>query len=169
MSLPNFLQPSSPPRSPHVARPGYFDNMYPSATPRAPIPLRPTRRDVLLCLVTLSFSYLLFSSPGGSEALPAPNGASSKYRMPWTSLWGSEKSRPDVRVSSETTYTESVRGHGLQAIDESPKDDTRWDGGEEEEEDDTVFPGETKLLAHQPGWTMFDKLYVYNGSFYVVT
>jgi len=62
-----------------------------------------------------------------------------------------------------------VRGHGIAAIDESPKDDTRWDGGEEELEDDQVFPGETKLIAHQPGWTMFDRLYVFNGSFYVVT
>ena len=173
MALPNFLT-ASPPRSPHVAPPGYFDNIFPTATPsRSAFSIRPTRRDVLLCLLTMSFSYLLFSAPPSAETIASPAnaaGAKSHQYLPWKTLWHSDEScAVPAATGSETTFTESVRGHGLQAIDESPKGDAPWDGGEEELEDDQVFPGETMNRGHQPGWTLFDRLYVYNGSFYVVT
>jgi hypothetical protein len=120
----------------------------------------------------MSFSYLLFSAPPTTEGVASPiksaPGKSHQY-LPWT-LWHSDDScAVPVSAGVETTFTDSVRGHGLQAIDESPKGDAPWDGGEEEQEDDQVFPGETLNRGHQPGWTLFERLYVYNGSFYVVT
>lgn len=44
-----------------------------------------------------------------------------------------------------------------------------WDGGEVEDEDDQLEGSRTVLRGHQPGWTLFEKLYIYNGTFYVVT
>ena len=44
-----------------------------------------------------------------------------------------------------------------------------WDGGEEEAEDDELESVSTVLAGHQPGWTMMERLYMFNGSFYVVS
>jgi hypothetical protein len=86
-------------------------------------------------------------------------------------MWGSKQSCPVPTVRTEMTFTESIQSHGLQPApsDEIVIPEVVGDGGEEAQEDDVVFPGETKLLGHQAGWTLFDKLYIYNGSFYIVT
>ena len=44
-----------------------------------------------------------------------------------------------------------------------------WDGGEEEDEDDRLEGVATELLGHAPGWTIFERLYLYNHSYYIVT
>ncbi len=41
------------------------------------------------------------------------------------------------------------------------------EGGDDE--DDEFTSVETRLFAHSPGWTLFERLYLFNGSFYVVT
>ncbi|KAK4688610.1 hypothetical protein P7C73_g1504, partial [Tremellales sp. Uapishka_1] len=197
MSIPSFLQTGgSPPRSPHV-QPSLFNSYFPvgSNSPQSASyqkalqshwTIRPTRRDVLLCLLTLSFSYLLFSShlePSngnllGPDGRPIPN-VSSRLRIPGLSyLYGpSEDSCPAAKViSRETTFGESVKTYGL-ALGDNDIDElvpnhggVPWDGGEEAAEDDEFLgAAHTTLLGHAPGWTIMDKLYVFNGSFYVVT
>jgi hypothetical protein len=57
---------------------------------------------------------------------------------------------------------------GPDALDQGVKGEY-WDGGEESEEDDELEAISTVLKGHQAGWTIFERLYIYNGSFYVVT
>jgi hypothetical protein len=196
MSLPAFLAPGSPPRSPHVSthssQSSYF-RFAPQAS-RSPQSIKPTRRDVLLILITLSFSYLLFSSPTQPDRLvPRPTtsiksdplakaqveGSGSRYRLPdWSHLWNSKhgQNSQDCDISQmprERNYEESVRTYGVSraSLSEGPDglDHGAWDGGVEEAEYDELEGISTTLKGHQAGWTMFEKLYIYNGSFYVVT
>lgn len=74
----------------------------------------------------------------------------------------------------ERNYEESVRTYGVSraSLAEGPdalNEGQAWDGGVEEAEDDELESMSTALKGHQAGWTMFEKLYIYNGSFYVVT
>ncbi|KAK8850528.1 hypothetical protein IAR55_004446 [Kwoniella newhampshirensis] len=206
--LPNFLN-GSPPRSPHVERntflSSYFNGdsstasglppVHSSALPRASHhSLRPTRRDILLCLLTLSFSYLLFSSPptvdsvisrgsipaGGSPAAAGAS-SSSRYKLPsWGTFFPVSSSLDDscsaVGGVREVSFVDSVKpvGFGTIGVDASEfvpaSDDGRpWDEGEEEAEDDELEGVATILRGHAPGWTLFDRLYIFNGSFYIVT
>jgi hypothetical protein len=180
MSLPAFLAPGSPPRSPHVnthsSQSSYF-RLGPQAGRSSPHSVRPTRRDLLLVLITLSFSYLLFSSPSPEAPLaprPTPVSADhpSRYRLPdWSQLW---KTKQGQAQAWERNYAESVRTYGISraSLAEGPDaldDRPGWDGGMEEAEDDELEGLSTVMTGHQAGWTMFEKLYIYNGSFYVVT
>ena len=127
---------------------------------------------MIICCLTLSFSYLMFSTQVRSDPILLPTKAIEQKHTPsWKNMWSSKHSCPVPTERSETSFTESVQSYGLQPapIDELIAAEGTRDGGEEEQEDDVVFPGETKLLAHQAGWTMFNKLYIHNGSFYVVT
>ena len=54
-------------------------------------------------------------------------------------------------------------------IDDEEGESGSWDEGEEADEDDELEAGATVLRGFQPGWTLVDRLYIYNGSFYVVT
>jgi hypothetical protein len=189
MSLPAFLAPGSPPRSPHVSthasQSSYF-RFAPQTSRASPNSVRPTRRDVLLILITLSFSYLLFSSPTPEAPLaarPAPprvdQSAASRYRLPdWSQLWKTKQEQAQacdsLEMPRERNYAESVRTYGVSraSLAEGPDaldDGQVWDGGVEEAEDDELEGMSTVLKGHQAGWTMFEKLYIYNGSFYVVT
>lgn len=49
------------------------------------------------------------------------------------------------------------------------RDGKPWDEGEEEAEDDELEGMATILSGHQPGWTLMERLYAFNGSFYVIT
>ena len=71
--------------------------------------------------------------------------------------------------SHETTFTDSVKGYGFALPGEAPVADSAWSSPEEVLDDGEVMQRETSLLGHAAGWTMFDNLYIYNGSFYVVT
>lgn len=66
-----------------------------------------------------------------------------------------------------------LNGAGLGVgVDAAAGSGSKWLVGEEDEDDeDVIVPvqGETVMKAHQPGWTIFDQLYLYNGSYYVVT
>ncbi|WWD20713.1 hypothetical protein CI109_105189 [Kwoniella shandongensis] len=208
--LPNFLNGGSPPRSPHVERNTFLTSYFNggttstsglppmnSALPRASHhSLRPTRRDILLCLLTLSFSYLLFSTPPSLDpvivrgSLPGGGGggrgdgsSSSRYRLPsWSSFLSSSPSTADEtcivnRAGAEVTFGESVRPVGfgkvgeVETIDFIPHVDGAkpWDEGEEEAEDDELEGMATIMKGHAPGWTLFERLYIFDGSFYVVT
>ena len=189
MSLPAFLAPGSPPRSPHVnthaSQHSYF-RFAPQSSRASPHSVRPTRRDLLLVLITLSFSYLLFSSPTADAPLVAQPAATridqnapSRYRLPdWSQLWKTKQEQAQacdsLEMPRERNYGESVRTYGVSraSLAEGPDaldDGQGWDGGVEEAEDDELEGISTKLTGHQAGWTMIEKLYIYNGSFYVVT
>jgi hypothetical protein len=174
------------------------------------IKFRPTRRDVLLVLLTISTSYLFFtprldvsaqlrqpikaiSSPSASLSAGSV-GAGKKYIPDW--LWpvytppSSEGDGAGVR---EETFGESVRTYGYSAVAGSAVEGGRvqgmgleeWDQGSEEysvtgqvhghdKEDREGNKGglegmKTELLGHAPGWTLMDRVYIFNGSFYVVT
>ena len=215
MPLPivSYLLPGSPPRSPHVAPPGYFESYFkPSSSSNRPPSFRPTRRDILLCLLTISFSYLLFSSPQSSSSAVFPfasststsrtnrNSASSSdsgYFGKWNFFSQSDSCPAVSEDRAERTFGESVQTHGFtnspshfntESVDVivtgGSKDDvtgieqtdleisaegTWWEEGEDEDEDDELENGATVLRGFQPGWTLVDRLYLYNGSFYVVT
>jgi len=187
MSLPAFLAPGSPPRSPHVnthsSQSSYF-RLGPQTGRTSAHSVRPTRRDILLVLITLSFSYLLFSSPSPEAPLaPRPDPVSadhpSRYRLPdWSQLWktkqGQAQACDSLEMPRERNYAESVRTYGVSraSLAEGPDaldDGHGWDGGVEEAEDDELEGLSTVMTGHQAGWTMFERLYIYNGSFYVVT
>ena len=186
MSLPAFLAPGSPPRSPHVnthsSQSSYF-RLGPQTGRSSPHSVRPTRRDILLVLITLSFSYLLFSSPSPEAPLaprPAPVSSEqpSRYRLDWSHLWktkqGQAQACDSLEMPRERNYAESVRTYGVSraSLAEGPDaldDGNGWDGGVEEAEDDELEGLSTVMTGHQAGWTMFEKLYIYTGSFYVVT
>ncbi|ODN99466.1 hypothetical protein L198_03310 [Cryptococcus wingfieldii CBS 7118] len=173
--LPAFLQLGSPPRSPHVERPSFLSSVFvpreSPSTPRGSPSMKPTRRDVLLCLLTLSFSYLLFSSPPSSDPVALSASGGNRYRIPgWSNFFPSSTgtSRSHDR-SGEVLFTDSVKAVGVGSADVEFGKGNSWDGGEEEEEDDEFESMATVLKGHSPGWTMFEKLYIYNGSFYVIT
>ena len=74
----------------------------------------------------------------------------------------------------EPTFGESARMVGpAMTMGEAerllPTSGGGWDAGDEEAEDDQLLGMETVLSGHQAGWTLMERLYVFNGSFYVVT
>lgn len=128
----------SPPRSPHIGA-GYFG-------PQPGMSLKPTRRDVVLCLITLCLSYLLLRSSERLDLQPT-------RIVPDTSILLPEST---VCKPREQSFSESVKTLGASGL--------AWgDDGVEQARSDTV------LLGHQPGWTLMERVYVYNGSLYVVT
>ncbi|WWD07339.1 hypothetical protein V865_005437 [Kwoniella europaea PYCC6329] len=200
--LPNFLQ-GSPPRSPHVERNNFFTYWASGSSSPTHSPhyqqlqhnttssqgssrqvLRPTRRDILLCLLTLSFSYLLFSTPGSTTTQSIyPSSTGGKYKIPnWLfpsshSSSSSSSSGACAIGGGEKTFGESVKTYGFNMNTNIDDDDLpigggngkSWDGGEEQQEDDELQGLTTDLKAHAPGWTIMERLYIYNGSFYAVT
>lgn len=187
MALPAFLTQQPPPRSPHVAPPSAFSYFHAGApaTSRPSLSIRPSRRDLILVLLTLSFSYLLFSTNEPPTRATTTVDPPSRYKLSdWSQLWrGGSHTDNGVGGSCgpveirEKTFGESVKSYGVSRaslaegadeLDRGAKGEF-WDGGEESAEDDELEAISTVLKGHQPGWTIFERLYIYNGSFYVVT
>lgn len=227
----SYFGSSSPPISPHVApRSTFASSFLPSSHPH-PHPhahsahahghspsrmagggLRPSRRDLLLVVLTLSLSYLAFGRGEGSQPVAAfspssllsqrpisgknsgnhpPNGGLPEYLDSWKSPLGSfssipaaSKCPPGIQVLKHETFTESVETRGFDgvALAKAKGTSSSGDGGKSETttaaaapidwddmEDETVQEMMTVKLAHQPGWTLAEKFYLYNGSIYVVT
>lgn len=40
---------------------------------------------------------------------------------------------------------------------------------EEEDDDVGVLGGATRITGHSPGWTVFENLYLFNGTLFIVT
>lgn len=141
--------------------------------PRSTLSLKPTRRDVLLCLLTLSFAFLLFSPPPLAEPATLNRSSGGQYRLPGLNgLFHSLSSLCQAR-SDEVIFGESVKAVGFGAAD-AEADYMNIEGGSESAFDDDEQYDEfinlaTTLKGHAPGWTIFERLYIYNGSFYVVT
>lgn len=43
------------------------------------------------------------------------------------------------------------------------------DNDEEEDDDAGVLGGGTRITGHSPGWTVFENLYLFNGTLFIVT
>lgn len=141
--------------------------------PRSTLSLRPTRRDVLLCLLTLSFAYLLFSPVPLAEPAALNRSSGGQYRLPGLSgLFHSLSSLCQAR-SDEVTFGESVKAVGFGVADAEAdymNGEGGWDAAFDDGEQYDEFTNlATTLKGHAPGWTIFERLYIYNGSFYVVT
>ncbi|KAI0674124.1 hypothetical protein C8Q78DRAFT_966787 [Trametes maxima] len=104
-------------------------------------PFTPTARE--LCLLTALFVGLLYLS----ATFPRPSGSVTELIRPSPHV---VQDALDVQpLTLETQYT-------LQALNPP----FSWGSGQ--------VP-ETEIVAHVPGWTIFDRLYILNGTAYVVS
>lgn len=143
--------------------------------------LRPSRRELVLVLLTAGVSFILFAGSqqpkdGASNATWASSvygsslgklADSSKYPSSWSSWLGSESSAPTSCDAGEANFWDSAAQYGT-ASQPDPK------YGLNGPDDDVLVSQEERLLGthkvgHAPGWTMMERAYVYNGSVYVVT
>lgn len=69
-----------------------------------------------------------------------------------------------TQITDQKSYTKSVERFSVRVAESRMEED---DG-----DDDVVLGAEsglTRLVSHEPGWTMFERLYLYNGTLYAVT
>ncbi|CDO73894.1 hypothetical protein BN946_scf185016.g51 [Trametes cinnabarina] len=104
-------------------------------------PLTPTAREI--CLLTILFVGLLYFS----ATFPRNKGAVTDFLQPSQSII--EAGLDTTPLTLETQYT-------LQSLNPP----LSWGLGQ--------VP-ETKIVAHVPGWTIFDRLYILNGTVYIVS
>jgi hypothetical protein len=145
--------------------------------------LRPSRRELVLVLLTLGFSYVLFASiqgqgpsgKGPSWASQVISGSSlgklsdpSQSPSRWN-FWSSDSTSAKCQVSEADFWTQA------QAYGSTPRDDAKSPLlGPDDEVDEALMSREERLfgtvkVGHAPGWTMMERAYVFNGSVYVVT
>ncbi|KAJ9116172.1 hypothetical protein QFC20_000852 [Naganishia adeliensis] len=209
----SFLRPPTPPRSPHVTVAGtsfpftsrlaipssqqagteQSTNPYSPALRRAMLQskLRPGKRDVVVCLVTLLFAWVTIGmkSPsvdrgtyGSSYNLASPNMDSAKASWygshyiskvgnkfsNFKSFWpGSAKELEQL----EDVLCPTMPGGGYESMDEQGLLGlgSKADNDEEEDDDVGVLGGATRITGHSPGWTVFENLYLFNGTLFIVT
>ncbi|KAI0634976.1 hypothetical protein C8Q77DRAFT_1171784 [Trametes polyzona] len=104
-------------------------------------PFTPTARE--LCLLTSLLIGLLYFS----ATFPRPSGSVAEYIRTTPHVVEDVLDVPSLKL--ETQYT-------LQALNPP----FYWGTGQ--------VP-ETKIVAHVPGWTIFDRLYILNGTMYIVS
>ena len=149
--------------------------------------LRPSRRELVLVLLTLGFSYVLFASVQEEAGASRSKGASwaSQYisgsrlgkladpsfsPSSWNFWSGSGSARSAATCDSkEADFWAGARQYGT-----TPRTDTVFGSEGQGPDDEVLMSKEERLLAtkkvgHAPGWTMMERAYVYNGSVYVVT
>lgn len=124
--------------------------------------LRPSRRDLLLVLLTFGVAWLFFASPStpaspGRSDIYAESSRSSRLGSLTGLLRGGKGGYDGAAGEGAVTYTESVKKVGFKA-----------DSSEDVDPEQFAHLN-TKMLGHTPGWTMFEKLYLFNGQLYVVT
>lgn len=113
-------------------------------------PFHPTKRDLLLVLVTASaFGLLLQFDFFTSTA---------------TSSWSTGAIDDRERVKGGDHWLESVetgaRYAAMEKIAGMGEGRVKWG-------DDGAF--ETEVLGHAPGWTIFDQVYLWNGTWFIVS
>lgn len=129
--------------------------------PSASRALRPTRRDVILVVLSLAFA-LLFLTPSQHPNAAAPRPSSSKSGGGRFGKWGSILGpSPAHAVVREPSFEETVQPAGFVSTEGVSHDDTA--------ESDEFADKATLMLGHTPGWTMFERVYIYNGQMVVVT
>ncbi|WOO79298.1 uncharacterized protein LOC62_02G002829 [Vanrija pseudolonga] len=127
--------------------------------PSASRALRPTRRDVILVVLSLAFA-LLFLTPSHhpNAAAPRPSSKSGGRFGKWGSILGPSQAHSVLR---EPSFEETVQPAGFVSADGVSHDDAA--------ESDEFADKATVMLGHTPGWTMFERVYIYNGQMVVVT
>lgn len=117
----------------------------------------PTRRDILLFLIILvlfglflqlDFSFRFTDSKGSDSLLGLRLGIGG--RRPGE--YGSGRVRRPYRDDDQSGIGKIVAGVS----------DAKLKWGDE-------GAARTKVAAHAPGWTVFDSLYLFNGTWYIVT
>ncbi|KAJ9119173.1 hypothetical protein QFC22_003665 [Naganishia vaughanmartiniae] len=213
--LPAFLRPGSPPRSPHAEVPPSafvfptslqvpgFQPHAQSSEPTNPYSpalrrsmkhpgLRPSKRDVVVSLVTLLSAWLLLGMKHGStdassygqpygEAAEVDQAKASWYGSHYIkkvsnkfsnfkTLWpGSAKELAQLEDVICPTLSDGTHGSYIHKgySDTVTRLSITADNDIEEDDDDGASGGATQLIGHQPGWTIFENLYLYNGTLYV--
>jgi len=119
---------------------------------------RPTRRDLLVVILTFTVAYIFLTAPERQRT--ANTGSRLKSLLGGA---GSDQCAPEVSGLHDRTFSEQNKKVGFKVVgDDEP-------GLTDEEEADDYAKMETKMLGHTPGWTMFEKLYLFNGQFWVLT
>lgn len=127
--------------------------------------LRPTRRDLVLVLLTFAAAYL-FLGPHAAvgRAKTAAQSGRSRFNSLTDLISGKNKAEICDHVPGSgqggLLFDESVKKVGFVKNAEKPVGD---------DEDDEFADRITHLKGHSPGWTLFEKLYLFNGQLYVVT
>jgi hypothetical protein len=119
--------------------------------------LRPTRRDLILVIISFTLGYLFFTAPDRRVS-----DATSRLKSVASAFTGGNDKCAVPGAVSGPLFENQVAKVGFQF---TPGED----GAESDEELDEYTKMETKLLGHTPGWTMFEKLYIFNGQFWVLT
>jgi len=104
-------------------------------------PLTPTAREIFI-LAVLFVLLLLFTAN-------TPSGTAKVKDLAGTYYKHSDVSSPGSAPTFESQYTLQSLGNSLS-----------WGLGE---------APQTKIIVHVPGWTIFDKLYMLNGTMYIVS
>jgi hypothetical protein len=125
--------------------------------------LRPTRRDLLLVILSFTVAYVLFSSPERRVGSVAGASRTSRFKSLSTAFGGSNSDNCPAGGLHDRSFEDQNRKVGFKV---GPGDEA---GHNEGDELDEYAKMETKLVDHTPGWTMFEKLYLFNGQFWVLT
>ncbi|BEI89207.1 uncharacterized protein CcaverHIS019_0205690 [Cutaneotrichosporon cavernicola] len=118
--------------------------------------LRPSRRDLMIVLLTLGVAFIWLGNPKPSQRADNNSLADGSRGSSLGSLWGGGKS--DCPPTQHVTFEETVKKAGF----------VRTPGSTESDNEQFKHLN-TKMLGHTPGWTMFEQLYLFNGQLYVVT
>lgn len=137
--------------------------------------LRPSRRELILVVLTLGVSYILFAgsqTQNGTSKTWAEYGSSlgrladpATYPSSW-SFWSDSDGASPATCEAKEDFWHGVKQYGTA----SEPDSTGLNGP-----DDEVLVSKeerqlgTRKVGHSAGWTMMERAYVYNGSVYVVT
>lgn len=115
--------------------------------------LRPSRRDLMIVLLTLGVAYMWLGNPNRAQSV---DGSEGGRMSSLGSLWGGRKG--DCPPPQSVSFEETVKKVGF----------VRKPGSTEPDNEQFKHLN-TKMLGHTPGWTMFEQLYLFNGQLYVVT
>lgn len=126
--------------------------------------IRPTRRDLLLVVITAAIAYFFFTAPErrGPVLSTKPSNKPSRLQSLQHALTGSSQvCAPQGGTGPhDRAFADHLQKVGFSAAAKAP------DSEEAEEEYEKL---ETKMIGHTPGYTMFEKLYLFNGQFWVLT
>lgn len=123
--------------------------------------LRPTRRDLLVVVLTFGIAFVFFTAPQHPALAGGGSSSGSGSGRKWGSLLAGGH-----RSDNCDPADGSVVGHAYPAMKKAGF--VRADPNQKVFNDDFSHMM-TKKVGHSDGWTMFEKLYLFNGQLWVVT
>lgn len=122
--------------------------------------IRPTRRDLLIIILTVCLAYLFIGPSHHVPAVVADNRPRLKSGLAnLLTGKGAEVLCGNLRTGDGPTFEQAVEKVGFRTSDEH----------DDPSEDEEYEKMSTKLMGHTPGWSMFEKLYIFNGQLWVIT